>query len=313
MATTPSRPASLRAPLVDVAWLGAHLHDPKLRVIDLRWYLAGKTGAAEYAKGHVPGAVFVDLERDLTGPVGPGRHPIPSPAQLERAMRAAGVSADTRVVVYDDAGGSVAARLWWLLTAHGHARVHVLDGGYPAWLAAQGVTTTEVPVVGAGDFAVTVSVQPPVVDRHHVESIRQRNAWTLLDARVAERYRGEVEPVDARPGHIPGARNAPWTDNLVDGRFADAKTLRARYRALGVVPGTTVVCYCGSGVTACHDILALSLARISAIRVKLYEGSWSDWARDPDRPAALGDEAPAKLAKPAKRTKSSKPAKRPAR
>jgi len=305
MAKTPSRPAALRAPLVDVAWLGAHLHDPKLRVIDLRWYLAGKSGAAAYAEGHIPGAVFVDLHHDLTGPVGPGRHPIPSPAQLERAMRAAGVSADTRVVVYDDAGGSVAARLWWLLSVHGHTRVHVLDGGYPAWLAAHGVTETDVPVVAPGSFAVTVSVQPPVVDRHHVESVRRRNAWVLLDARVAERYRGEVEPIDARPGHIPGARNAPWTDNLVDGRFADAKTLRARYRALGVVPGTTVVCYCGSGVTACHDILALTLARISATRVKLYEGSWSDWARDPDRPAALGDETPAAAKKP--RTATKKP------
>jgi thiosulfate/3-mercaptopyruvate sulfurtransferase len=291
-----AQPPAPRSPLVDVAWLGAHLHDPKVRIIDLRWYLAGKSGAAEYAQGHIPGAVFLDLHHDLTGPVGPGRHPIPSPAQLERAMRAAGVSNDTRVVVYDDAGGSVAARLWWLLSVHGHTRVHVLDGGLPAWLAAKGITTTEVPVVAAGDFAVTVSVQPPVVDRHHVESIRQRNSWVLLDARVAERYRGEVEPIDARPGHIPGARNAPWSDNLVDGRFADGKTLRARYRKLGVVPGTTVVCYCGSGVTACHDILAITLARISAIRVKLYEGSWSDWARDPDRPAALGDEAPVVVA-----------------
>ena len=316
MARTNARSAAPRGPLVDAAWLSAHLEDDGLRVIDLRWYLSGKTGPAEYAKGHIPGAVFIDLEHALTGRVGPGRHPIPSPAQFERAMRAAGVSPSTRVVVYDDAGGSIAARLWWLLTAHGHARVHVLDGGIQAWTAAGGALSTEPATAPPGSFVAKIDVMLPVLDRHAVEAVRERTAWTLLDARVPERYRGEVEPIDARPGHIPGALNAPWTDNLVDGRFADAKTLRARYRKLGVRPGTTVVCYCGSGVTACHDILALSLARISATRVKLYEGSWSDWARDPDRPAALGDATLAKPAKPAKSSKPAKPAKsakRPAR
>lgn len=297
MARTPARPAAPRGPLVDVAWLAAHLGDPKLRVVDLRWYLSGKTGAAAYAQGHVPGAVFVDLERGLTGPVGPGRHPIPSPGQFERAMRAAGVSDDTRVVVYDDAGGSVAARLWWLLTGYGHGRVHVLDGGYPAWVEQGRPVETEPAAVAPGTFTAKTDVQLPAVDRHLVDAVRGRSGWVVLDARVPERYRGEVEPIDARPGHIPGARNAPWTANLDGGRFADAKSLRAHYRKLGVVPGKTVVCYCGSGVTACHDVLALALSGISAIRVKLYEGSWSDWARDPDRPAALGDEpapAPAK-------------------
>jgi thiosulfate/3-mercaptopyruvate sulfurtransferase len=209
-------------------------------------------------------------------------------------MRAAGVSADTRVVVYDDAGGSVAARLWWLLKGYGHPRVHVLDGGYPAWVDAGGAIETTPPTVPPGRFVATLEIQLPVVDRHHVDAVRTRAGWVVLDARAAERYRGEVEPIDARPGHIPGARSAPWSENLVDGRFADAKTLRARFRRLGVVPGITVICYCGSGVTACHDILALELARISATRAKLYEGSWSDWSRDPDRPAALGDEPPPK-------------------
>ncbi|MFO0628059.1 MAG: sulfurtransferase [Polyangiales bacterium] len=289
MPRSPARPAATRGPLVDVAWLRAHLTDPAVRVIDLRWYLADKTGADEYARGHIPGAVFVDLHHALTGPVGPGRHPIPSPAQFERAMRAAGVSPETRVVVYDDAGGSVAARLWWLLQGHGHTKVHVLDGGFPAWVAAGGEVETAACTVSPGRFVASLSVQLPVVDRHLVEAVRTRPGWVLLDARAAARFRGEVEPIDARPGHIPGARSAPWTDNLVDGHFADAKALRARFRRLGVVPGATVICYCGSGVTACHDILALALARISATRVKLYEGSWSDWSRDPDRPAALGD------------------------
>jgi thiosulfate/3-mercaptopyruvate sulfurtransferase len=290
MPRSPARPAAPRSPLVDAAWLQAHLDDPTVRVIDLRWYLSGKQGADEYARGHIPGAIFVDLHHDLTGPVGPGRHPVPSPAQFERAMRAAGVSADTRVVVYDDAGGSVAARLWWLLKGYGHTRVHVLDGGYPAWIAAGGALETTPSSVRPGRFVATLEIQLPVVDRHLVEAVRTRAGWVILDARAVERYRGEVEPIDARPGHIPGARSAPWSDNLVEGRFADAKALRARFRRLGVVPGITVICYCGSGVTACHDILALELARISATRVKLYEGSWSDWSRDPDRPAALGDE-----------------------
>jgi thiosulfate/3-mercaptopyruvate sulfurtransferase len=292
MPRSPARPAAPRSPLVDVAWLQVHLDDPTVRVVDLRWYLAGKTGADAYARGHIPGAVFVDLHHDLTGPVGPGRHPIPSPAQFERAMRDAGVSPDTRVVVYDDAGGSVAARLWWLLKGYGHARVHVLDGGYPAWIAAGGAVETTPTPVRPGRFVATLEVQLPVVDRHLVDAVRTRSGWVILDARSAERYRGEVEPIDARPGHVPNARSAPWTENLVDGRFADAKSLRARFRRLGVVPGITVICYCGSGVTACHDILALELARISATRVKLYEGSWSDWSRDPDRPAALGDDVP---------------------
>jgi len=276
-----------RGPLVDAAWLAAHLHDPSVRVIDLRWYLSGKKGAGEYALGHIPGAVFVDLQTALTPPVGPGRHPIPSPAQFARAMRRAGVSASSRVVVYDDAGGSVAARLWWLLRGYGHAKVHVLDGGYPGWLASGGAAEADAPAVPVGDFAVRRNTLP-VVDCHAVDSAREEPRIVLLDARAPERFRGELEPVDARPGHIPGALNAPWADNLEGGRFADPAALRARYRKLGVRDGATVICYCGSGVTACHDVLALELAGFDGLDVRVYEGSWSDWARDPDRPSALG-------------------------
>jgi len=279
--------SSPRGPLVDAAWLAAHLHDPSVRVIDLRWYLAGKKGAEEYALGHIPGAVFVDLQTALTPPVGPGRHPIPSPAQFARAMRQAGVSTHSRVVVYDDAGGSVAARLWWLLRGYGHAKVHVLDGGYPAWLASGGAAETDAPTVPHGDFAVRRNTLP-VVDCHGVDGAREEPRIVLLDARAPERFRGELEPVDARPGHIPGALNAPWADNLEGGRFADPAALRARYRKLGVRDGAAVICYCGSGVTACHDVLALELAGFVGLDVRVYEGSWSDWARDPDRPAALG-------------------------
>jgi thiosulfate/3-mercaptopyruvate sulfurtransferase len=280
-------PRAPDGPLVDVAWLARHLRAPGLCVIDLRWYLAGRRGADEYARGHIPGAVFVDLDAELTGPVGPGRHPVPSPAQLERAMRRAGVTRRARVVVYDDAGGSVAARLWWLLVSFGHEKVHVLDGGLPAWEAAGGALEVAAPTVAEGDFTVR-ALDLPVVDRHGVEATRRAAGAVLLDARAPERYRGEVEPVDARPGHIPGALSAPWADNLVDGRFAPPKALRTRYRKLGVRDGVTVICYCGSGVTACHDALALRLAGFRGLNVCLYEGSWSDWARDPDRPAALG-------------------------
>lgn len=202
-------------------------------------------------------------------------------------MRQAGVSTRSRVVVYDDAGGSVAARLWWLLRGYGHAKAHVLDGGYPGWLASGGAVETDAPAVPHGDFAVRRNTLP-VVDCHGVDSAREEPRIVLLDARAPERFRGELEPVDARPGHIPGALNAPWADNLEGGRFADPEALRARYRKLGVRDGATVICYCGSGVTACHDVLALELAGFTELNVRVYEGSWSDWARDPDRPSALG-------------------------
>lgn len=281
-----SRISPLQSPIVSARWLLTRALDPSLRVIDLRWYLAGKKGADEYAKGHIPGAVFVDLEHELTGKVGPGRHPIPSPAQLERAMRRAGVSKTSRVVVYDDAGGSVAARLWWLLTRHGHRAVHVLDGGLSAWTSAGGSLDTFSVEVPEGDFTARIAKALPVVDRHGVEAARHRSDHIIFDARAAERYRGEVEPIDARAGHIPGARNAPWSENLADGVFLNPRAMRARYRKLGVGESGTVICSCGSGVTACHTVLALTIAGVSPSRVKLYEGSWSDWSRDPDRPIA---------------------------
>lgn len=284
--TTPARDPD--GPLVDPGWLARYLRDPGVRVIDLRWYLSGKKGAEEYARGHIPGATFVDLDAELTGPVGPGRHPIPSPAQVERAMRRAGISEGSRVVAYDDAGGSVAARLWWLLRGYGHAAVHVLDGGFPAWVAAGGAVETGVPVVAPGDFTARAR-SLAVVDRHGVDAARESGGAVILDARAPERYRGEVEPVDARPGHITGALNAPWAGNLAEGRFAPPGALRERYGALGVRDGSRVICYCGSGVTACHDVLALTLAGFAGLDLRLYEGSWSDWARDPDRPAALGE------------------------
>ncbi len=263
-------------PIVSAAWLAEHLDE--VRVIDFRWYLSGKSGPAEYAAGHIPGSVHVDLA-DVSAPVGPGRHPIPSRAQLQSAMRRAGVNTEQHVIVVDDAGGSVAARLWWLLRAHGHARVSLLDGGLAAWSRAGQPLVQEPASVPEGSF-VAAERTAQIVDK---AAVRDRDPRTLLiDVRAAERYRGEVEPVDARPGHIPGAVNAAWTANLqADGTFATPGALRARYEALGAAERPVIVS-CGSGVTACHALVAFELAGLDAPR--LYEGSYSEWSSDPALP-----------------------------
>jgi thiosulfate/3-mercaptopyruvate sulfurtransferase len=278
-------------PIVDVAWLSQHLDDPRVRVVDARWYLRDKRGADEYARGHIPGAVFVDLDRDLAAPPGsgPGRHPLPSVEHFARVLSRLGVTRDTLVVAYDDAGGSIAARLWWMLRWVGHEGGRVLDGGLAAWLAAGHALTTEVPVIAPAPLLdLTAGSGARVVDKHEVQRLAADPRAVILDARARERFEGRLEPVDARPGHVPGARSAPFADNLVapGGKLLSADALAARYRDLGALEAQTIVCYCGSGVTACHDILALTLAgRDDAL---LYEGSWSDWAADPTLPAATG-------------------------
>ena len=268
--------------LVDAAWLKEHAADPELRIIDFRWYLDGRSGRAAYDAGHIPGAVFVDLEA-VTARSGPGRHPLPSAAQFEGEMRLAGVSAGTRVVVYDDAGGSIAARLWWLLRHFGHSQVAVLDGGLQAWTGPVSAVEVQPP---SGDCSAQERAGE-VVDR---EAVRARSAQTvLLDARAGERYRGETEPIDPRAGHIPGALSAFWKENLgADGRLLPAAELRDRYRGLGVAGERTVIVHCGSGVNACHHALAMTVAGLGP--PLLYEGSWSDWSRHPDLPAATGPE-----------------------
>jgi thiosulfate/3-mercaptopyruvate sulfurtransferase len=278
------------SPLVDAEWLAAHLADPDVRIADVRWYLSGKNGADEYARGHLPGAVFVDLDRDLAAPPaqGPGRHPLPSPADLARVLARIGVTRDTLVVAYDDAGGAIAARLWWLLRWCGHGGGRVLDGGIGAWTAQGHGLTTETPTFAPAPLLDLVP-GGGVVDKAAVDRLRARPGTVLLDARALPRFEGHSEPVDARPGHIPGARSAPFTENLIAplGTMKPAEDLRERYRSLGALEAEAVVCYCGSGVTACHDLLALALAgREDAL---LYEGSWSDWARDAALPAAVGE------------------------
>jgi thiosulfate/3-mercaptopyruvate sulfurtransferase len=273
--------------LVSPATLAEELaSEPGPVLLDVRWRLGGPPGLDSYREGHLPGAVFVDLDRDLAAPPGPGgRHPLPDPLIFQQAMRAAGVSEDRPVVVYDDRDATAAARGWWLLRYHGHQNVRVLDGGYQAWLAAGLPVSTAEPAGQPGHFTARPD-HLPVLDAAGAQDVARTGL--LLDARAGERYRGEREPVDPVAGHIPGAVSAPTTDNLnPDGTFRSPAELTARFEALGADGGANPVgAYCGSGVTAAHEVLALALAGIPAA---LYVGSWSNWVADPARPVAAGD------------------------
>ena len=283
-------------------------------VLDARWRLAGPPGIDSYQQGHLPGAVFADLDRDLASPPGPpgpgGRHPLPDPAAFQAAMRAAGVSGGRPVVVYDDGDGMAAARGWWTLRYFGHADVRVLDGGYRAWTEAGLAVTTDMTAPAPGNFTAEPG-HMPMLDAAGAQAMARDGL--LLDARAGERYRGEAEHVDPVAGHIPGAVSAPTARNAnPDGTFRDPADLAARFTTLGAAPSTgppaadplgtlaadpagalgtgtppapLVGAYCGSGVTAAHEVLALALAGIPAA---LYVGSWSNWITDPARPIATG-------------------------
>jgi thiosulfate/3-mercaptopyruvate sulfurtransferase len=255
--------------------LVARLSDADLRVVDVRWVLGQPgRGREKYDAEHVPGAIFLDVDTALTAPGGPGRHPLPSPADFAATLGAAGVGDGDFVVAYDDVGGWVAARLWWMLDSLGHERVAVLDGGYPAWVAAGLPTTTEVPVFQP----TTISLAPSwsgTIDR---DALRERlGEVVLLDARAGARYRGEIEPIDPVAGHIPTARSAPAEGNLADdGRFLSAEELAERFRKLGTSGNAEVVTSCGSGVSATHNALAMRVAGLPD--PTLYVGSFSDWS-----------------------------------
>jgi thiosulfate/3-mercaptopyruvate sulfurtransferase len=254
-------------------------------LLDVRWRLGGPPGLDTYREGHLPEAVFIDLDRDLAAPPGPGgRHPLPDPAAFQEAMRAAGVSQDRPVVVYDDRDATAAARAWWLLRYHGHENVRVLDGGYQAWLAAGLPVSKADPAGPTGDFTARPG-HMPVLDAAGAQSTARTGL--LLDARTGERYRGEQEPVDPVAGHIPGAVSAPTAGNVnPDGTFRSPAELAARFAALGAgSQAGPVGAYCGSGVTAAHEILALAVVGLPAA---LYVGSWSNWITDPARPVATG-------------------------
>ncbi|MFF7901550.1 MULTISPECIES: rhodanese-like domain-containing protein [unclassified Streptomyces] len=276
--------------IISASDLATALAGPRPPVLlDVRWQLSLATaagaapfdGRAAHAAGHIPGAVFVDLDRELaSAPGGSGRHPLPDLEVFGAAMRRAGVSAARPVVVLDGGQGWAAARAWWLLRWTGHPDVRVLDGGLAAW---EGPLETAVPDPAEGDFVPKPGALP-LLDADAAAALAR--SGVLLDARAGERYRGEVEPIDPVGGHIPGALSAPTTENAgPDGKFLPAGELRARFAALGATDGRDVGVYCGSGVSAAHEVLALAVAGIPAA---LYVGSWSEWSSDPSRPVAVG-------------------------
>ncbi len=283
--------------LISAAELASHLDDRDLRIADVRWSLAAPAaGRAAYGKAHIAGAIFVDLDTVLTARIGPGRHPLPDPASFVAALGALGIGRKHRVVAYDDAGGTVAARLWWMLDALGHRRAAVLDGGIAAWRAAGLPLTAEVPIYPAvlqedwvaaagGPRVGDTRTWPHTIDRAALAP--RLGALTLLDARAPERYRGEIEPIDPVAGHIPTAVSAPTASFLrPDGRFLAPDALAARFAALGAAGARPVVVACGSGVNACQ--LALAMRSAGLPDPLLYPGSYSDWSRS-GMPVATGD------------------------
>jgi len=253
-------------------------------VLDVRWALGDQDGHRHYLAGHIPGAVFVDLETGLAAPPshGLGRHPLPEPAAFTESAREWGINQDDTVVAYDDAGGLAAARLWWLLRDGGFADVFLLDGGLAAWRQAGFELEAGEECPSLGDVRLEPG-QMPLLRLDEIDGFI--GTGVLLDARAGERYRGEKEPVDPKAGHIPGALSAPTAENLgADSRFLPAAQLRARFRSLGVADGHPIAVYCGSGINAAHEIAALAHAGLEAA---LFPGSWSQWSQL-DMPAAVG-------------------------
>ncbi|MBU2965411.1 sulfurtransferase [Amphritea sp. 2_MG-2023] len=278
--------------LISASVLAERLNDSDAQtvVLDCRSYLLDPgQGLRCYREGHIPTAVFIDMETDLSAPITStsGRHPLPDFTQLSTTLAQSGISAATQVVVYDDCSGAMAVRAWWLLRMLGHTAVAVLDGGYPAWLAADYPITDKVAQMVPGNF----SGEP---DMSMILPLQQVAEFTttglLIDARSAERYRGEQEPIDPVAGHIPGAFNRPLQQNLTaDGLFKPVAVLQQEWRRfMGDYEPQQVAHYCGSGVTACHNLLAMEHAGLHGS--KLYPGSWSEWIRDPQRPVATGAE-----------------------
>ncbi len=272
----------LPRPLVDAGWLIANVGHSHLRVVDCRFDLANPpAGRSMFIAGHIPGAVYLSLDDDLSAKDGPGRHPLPTPDAFGRTIGACGIGNDDSVVVYDNAGGGLAARLWWMLRSLGHKDVAVLNGGWAAWQRIGGP-------VEAGDTSPEPSaLSVPdswsgIVGRTALE--RRIGEVSLIDARAAERYRGDAEPLDPIAGHIPGAHNIPWSENLdAEGLMLDADALARRFAGAG----DEIVVYCGSGVTACHNLLAMDAAGLDG--GVLYPGSWSDWCTSGGE-VALGGE-----------------------
>lgn len=279
--------------LVSTEWLARRLGDPGLRIADVRWSLLEREkGRNAYLQGHIPGAVYVDVDDDLASPrgQGPGRHPLPRPEAFSAAMSRAGIGADTHVIAHDFGDGSTAARLWWLLRHLGHERVSLLDGGFARWAAEGRPVEIAMPTHPPAAFAPSPRAGM-LVDADAVERLRTDPGTLILDSRLPERYEGRTEPIDPVAGHIPGARNRPYPANVrsaQDPGFLDPAELREQFERLGAGRAERVVAYCGSGVNACQNLFALELAGFEA--GLLYEGSWSDWCSVSSRAMSQGSE-----------------------
>jgi thiosulfate/3-mercaptopyruvate sulfurtransferase len=275
-------------PWISADDLRARLADPDLRLVDVRFTLGSPdAGRLAYAAGHLPGATYLDLETDLSAPVRRhgGRHPLPDPDRLAASLGGVGIGRGAWVVAYDAGDGMLAGRLWWMLRWLGHDRVQVLDGGLAAWIEAGGELDDTIPTPVPGSFVPRPRPEM-VVDRDWLRARLEDPSVTVVDARAPERYRGDVEPLDPRAGHVPGAINLPYAGNLAGGRFRPVDELAARYAPLAAAG--TVVVYCGSGVSAAHDLMALEAVGVRGAR--LYPGSWSDWVSYEDAPIAVGPE-----------------------
>jgi thiosulfate/3-mercaptopyruvate sulfurtransferase len=279
--------------LISTSELATRLGDPMLRVLDARWYIdPAKKGIDAYRAGHIPGAFFADLDADFSAPGGArggllGRHPFPSSAQVQNVIRLYGITPGVTVVAYDDAAGAMAARVWFVLRANGFDDCRILDGGITKWIAEGREITDQPPSVSTmTDFVV--DPRPELV-LSKAQLIEEKDRSLVFDSRSAERYRGDTEPIDPRAGHIPGARSSPYTLNLTAGPnpvFKSPDELRARFEETGITKDAAPIFYCGSGITAAHNLLALHVAGLSG---RLYAGSWSEWSSDPTLPIATGD------------------------
>lgn len=276
--------------LISTQELAEHIKDPKWVLIDCRFDLADKEwGAEEYAVLHIPGAVYAHLEKDICGPITPtsGRHPLPDPKDFSAAMQRLGVNRDSQVVVYDATGGGMAGRLWWQLKFYGHEKVALLNGGLPKWLSEGRGTAEGVESNPAGDFSGTTDTKM-MVSTDEVKAMLGSKTNAIIDARSPERFRGEVEPIDTVAGRIPGALNRFYQNNLdTNGQFLTADALKTAFEALldGLKPQDAIA-YCGSGTTACHNLVAMAYAGLPMPR--LYVGSWSEWIRNPENPVGKG-------------------------
>lgn len=284
----------MHSTLVSAATVAEHLDDPEWVIVDCRFTLTDpEAGRKAYEAWRIPGARYAHLDHDLSGPKRPdtGRHPLPDPQRFRETLKRWGIGDSTQVVAYDDSFGAMAVRLWWLTRWMGHRAVAVLDGGIPVWRKLRLPLDESPPTPPAESAAKPLGARPgamPAVDADFVAQIANEGSWCLIDARAEDRFAGEREPIDPVAGHIPGSLNRNFEDNLaIDGRWESAETLRAGFLDLiGDTAPSQVVHSCGSGVTACHNLLAMEHAGLGGSR--LYAGSWSDWITDPARPIARG-------------------------